>query len=114
MTFCRRRCVAAAFFAAATLLSSLVFAAPSARAQAQATVNCDNGQSIAGILAFLDRVPITTPFTITVNGTCNENVVIDRSKVTLVTTSGATINGPDATHAAVLVQADDVVSTGSP
>ncbi len=52
------------------------------------------------------------PITISVSGTCSENVFIGSDHVTLVTTSGSTIDGPDATRATILVRADGVVING--
>lgn len=74
-------------------------------AQAQVTVNCSSGQTITNAL---QSAPMDQPITITVSGTCNENVVINRDDVTIKGTlvpfgTGGTVNGTDATKATITV-----------
>jgi parallel beta-helix repeat protein len=67
--------------------------------QREVTVRCDKGQTIGRVLA-------NRPgrLTISVVGTCDEHVVVDRDDVSLVAGGpGAGIHGPDATRDTVLV-----------
>lgn len=75
---------------------------------AAVTVDCAAGQTIAAALATPG-----TPLTITVVGTCNENVVINRDDVTLTAgAAGAGVNGPSATANAINILADRVTIDG--
>lgn len=65
------------------------------------TVDCATGRKIA--TAF--RVPAGRPLTITVRGTCIENVHITRDDVTLQGEAGATVQAADATRPAILIDA---------
>jgi len=92
--------------AAAALLLSAMAAAASAQTQ-HLTVQCSAGQTIARALSAGD---IRRPLVITVNGTCNEFVVISRDDVTLEgdSISGGTVSAPNATGAAIWVRASRV------
>lgn len=57
---------------------------------APSAIDCDAGDTIQGAI---DAAPGGVPYTLDVAGTCNENVVIGRSQVTLVGAAGATILG---------------------
>ncbi len=64
------------------------------------TVDCSS-QTISQALRDIPGNPLT----ITVKGTCNENVVIARDDVTLIADpSGATVNGPDPERSTIMVQ----------
>jgi hypothetical protein len=57
------------------------------------TVNCDNGQSLSGTLAKLNK---QVPATVNVRGTCTEYVTIDGfESLTLAGQSGAVLQQPD-------------------
>lgn len=91
------------------LLVAMSLARPASSQDLNIKVDCgDKGQSVTQALKFARGQPIT----ITVTGTCNENVVVNQPHVTLLTTDGAVINGPDATQAAILVIADGVTING--
>jgi len=92
------------------LLGSILYERP-ARGDTVFSVDCTKpNQSITKALA--QAAGLTGPITISVTGTCNENPIITLDNVTLVTTTGATIDGPDATSATILVRADRVVING--
>jgi parallel beta-helix repeat protein len=92
------------------VLIPLLSAVPFGReARAAVVVNCNKpGHTITHALTHATGAPIT----IEVSGTCHENVIIGVSEVTLVTTDGATVNGPDATKPTILVLAGNVVIDG--
>jgi Right handed beta helix region len=94
------------------LLPLLVVASPGRPAWSQVVnipVDCsERGQSITQALKFARGQPIT----ITVSGTCNENVAISEGNVTLLTTNEAVIDSPDATKPSILVTADGVTING--
>jgi hypothetical protein len=70
------------------ILASAVFAQNSQ----SITVNCNNGQSLNGTLAKLNK---QTPHTVIVQGTCTEYVTVDGFEgLTLIGQSGATIQQP--------------------
>jgi len=72
------------------------------------TVRCDKGRSIGEALAHHDGA-----LTITVVGTCDEHVAVDRNDVRLIAGGpGAGINGPDPTTNTVMVTGDRFVLDG--
>lgn len=76
-------------------LAALLFSATSAFAQQSRTVNCTQGQSLNLTLATLIKF---LPATVTVKGTCTENVLIDGfENLTLAGAPGATIQQPNTT-----------------
>ena len=84
------RLIAAKAFVPVRLLSLLVLLLffPTVAAAANVTVDCDTGGTISGALASLDAVG---PHTITVTGTCSENVNINlRNQVTIQAPNGQT------------------------
>lgn len=67
---------------------------------AAVTVDCSAGQSITDVLQIVSGSPLT----ITVSGTCNENVTITRNDVTLRgAAAGSGITGPDTTLDTILI-----------
>jgi parallel beta-helix repeat protein len=73
------------------------------------TVDCSSGQTISQAL---QQIP-GDPLTITVKGTCNENVVIIRDDVTLIgDPSGGGINGIDPNSDTINVRASRTVING--
>lgn len=89
--------------AAAWALVSLL-AAPGAAAQpGDRRVDCDRGKTIAEVLEQAEDHALT----IVVTGTCQENLVISRDRVTLLAAHpGAGVDGPDA-------QANTITVTGA-
>ncbi len=75
-------------------------------------VDCDAGESLQA--AINAAAPTAAPVTITVTGTCNENVGIRENKhrLTLDGQGIATINGPNATTATVGVQGAGIIIRG--
>jgi len=90
---------AAAFSAAAFLACPTV---ASALSDLPLTVDCGSGASINGALSrptLFDRRLV-----VTVSGTCNENVTLQRDDVVLrAQTSGSGVNATDATQPAILI-----------
>lgn len=82
----------------------------SATAQpATRTVNCDQGKTIASALEQASDHQLT----IVVSGTCQENVVITRDRVTLLAAHpGAGVSGPDTQTSTILVRGDQVTIDG--
>lgn len=74
------------------------------------TVNCDAGQSITQALQTVSGAPLT----VTVLGTCTENVVIARDGVTLVASppSGGTISSADPTQNAITIDGVRIAING--
>lgn len=89
MKIARTRAAQAAAFFVALLLAAPVLSAPTL----SWTVDCSRGQSIGRAL---DHAPPGFKLTLTVRGTCNEAVVIERDDVTLQgdAVAGAIINAP--------------------
>lgn len=76
-------------------LAALLISATSAFAQQTRTVNCNQGQSLNLTLATLVKF---LPATVTVKGTCTENVLIDGfENLTLLGAPGVTIQQPNTT-----------------
>ena len=75
------------------VISVLILASAAFAQKGQAiTVNCNNGQSLNGTLAKLNK---QTPHTVIVQGTCTEYVTVDGFEgLTLIGQSGATIQQP--------------------
>lgn len=81
---------------------------PKAVGPVSVEVDCALGQTIAQAL----QNP-GSPLTITVKGTCNENVTVDRDTVTLqADPAGGTVNGPNSALATITVAGQDVVIDG--
>ena len=73
-------------------LAFLLVSTASATSTPAVTVNCNNGQSLNGTLATLNK---QTPHTVIVQGTCTEFVTVDGFEgLTLIGQSGATIQQP--------------------
>jgi hypothetical protein len=70
-------------------------------------VDCGAGQSLATALRTAGR-----PLTVTVSGTCNENVVVNRDDVVLVAGAGGAIVAPDPNANALNIIADRVTVDG--
>jgi parallel beta-helix repeat protein len=90
------------------LVTGLAAVGLSGTASAAMKVDCNKNGTITNTLALATGSPIT----IDVSGTCNENVVVRASNVTLMTKDGATINGPDATKPTVSLLTDSVAING--
>jgi parallel beta-helix repeat protein len=75
------------------------------------TVDCSKGQTIAHALQQGDE---RKELVVIVRGTCNENVTINRDKVTLQggPGTGATVNAPDASTDAIIVEGTDISIVG--
>ena len=73
-------------------------------------VDCAQGHTIARALRHGDDE--RKPLVVVVQGTCNENVTIDRDDVTLQGDPGATVNGPDAGSNTITVTASRVTIDG--
>lgn len=79
------------FFIALFSVILSIGSAGSAQAELNRKVNCDAGQSLAQALEASDGYGGT--LTITLRGTCEESVTIDRDRVRIVGEDGATIIG---------------------
>jgi hypothetical protein len=73
------------------------------------TVNCDAGQSIQ---AALDKANPSIPLTLTVQGTCQEDVNINRDSVTVNGVLGSTIYGTVAISGASHISMNNLTFTG--
>ncbi len=85
------------------LLSAVIFLLPSAVWATNVTVDCNGGGSINAALAALD---LEGPHTITVTGTCHENVaIVDREGLTIQAPFGqtATIVAADPTDNVIFI-----------
>lgn len=72
-------------------------------------VNCDQGKTIGAALEQAEDHELT----IVITGTCQENVVIARDRVTLLAAhSGAGVNGPNAAASTILVRGAQVTIDG--
>jgi hypothetical protein len=72
---------------------------------AQAVVNCP-AESIGAALA---TAPPAGPFSITINGICNESVFIGRDDVQLIGGTGGGVTGPGPSFIAIVVEAQRVI-----
>jgi parallel beta-helix repeat protein len=92
------------------LLLGIMVAPRSAWSQIQnIPVDCSApGQSIAQALTLARGQPII----FTISGICNENVVVNQPNVTLVSTTGAVVDGPDATKPTIIVTEDGLTING--
>lgn len=92
-----------------SFVAVLSLAQPARAIELSIDVDCSKpGQSITQALGLGEDLPMT----VTVRGTCRERVLIHRSQVTLQTTEGAAIEGPDPTKPTVEVQDDEVTIDG--
>src|SRR5215469_4598943 len=75
-------------------------------------VHVDCSRPNATITRALAEFAHGQPVTISVSGTCHENVLVQKANVTLVTTDGATIIAADPTKATIGIRADDTTIDG--
>ena len=99
----------------AAMMAALFFAVPMVAPSSAAptftwTVDCSRGQSINRALAHLPGQKLT----LTVRGTCNESVLIDRDDVALQgdPKAGATVSGPDAKVDTILISGSRITIQG--
>jgi len=107
MTLAFRPAARAAAYFVATALAGPAIAAPGL----SWTVDCTRGQTIARAL---EHAPPGAKLTLTVRGTCNESVLIDRDDVVLRGDSGVpgTVRGPDARYDTILIYGNRIIISG--